>query len=141
LFLFDPHSFNFILFSFVCLFGGRDYLINIKMMSSLGSHFKFIGCLFDIFVDTMDADAADRFVRVGTLTLVLCVLSFGLGSSLVIVTQIAGLAHSDGVVQLLGMSTVPGHLVSTKLSVTGRAHVFGVMLSVNVWARSDLHGV
>ena len=73
------------------------------MMSSLWSDLVFNGCLFDIFVDTMDAHAADGFVRVGALTLVLSVLSFGLGSSLVIITQIAGLAHTYGVVQLLGM--------------------------------------
>lgn len=58
-----------------------------------------------------------------------------------IVTQIACLAHSDGIVQLVGMLAVPSSLVSAKLSIARGAHVLGVMLSMNMWALRDLHRV
>ena len=109
------------------------------MSSLLGCLLLDVSSLLDLFIDALDANTADGLFRVGTL--VFGVLSLCLGLSLVIVTQVASLAHTDGVVQLVSVFTVPGSLVSTELSIAGRAHVLGIMLSVNVWTLGDLHDI
>ena len=109
------------------------------MTSSLLVGLLSVGGFLNLFVDTVDAHAADGLFGVGAL--VFGVLSFGLSFSLVVVTQVASLAHSDGVVQLLSVLAVPGHLISAELSVARRAHVLGVVLSIDMWALGDLHDI
>ena len=72
-------------------------------------------------------------------SLLLLSLSLDLGSSLVVIRQVAGLAHTHGVQKAVMMLTLPSILVSSELSVARRAHVFSVVLSVGVWALGDCH--
>ena len=60
--------------------------------------------------------------------------------SLVIVAQVASLTQTHGVVRLVSVFTLVGHLVSSMLPIARRTHVFGVVLSVNMGTRSNLHG-
>ena len=69
----------------------------------------------NLFVDSVDGTTADRGARnffrkfeVGLLHL---------SSSLVIVTQVTGLAHANGVVESISVLAVPCKLVSTELSI------------------------
>ena len=77
----------------------------------------------------------------GCLGLELLGLSLDLGSSLVVVWEVAGLAHAHGVEQSVGVLAVEGVLVTTELAVARGAHVLGVVLSVHVRAFGDSHHV
>lgn len=66
-------------------------------------------------------------------------LSLDLGSSLVVVTQVASLAHAHGVEQSVLVLTFSGVLVSAELSIARGAHVLSVVLSVGVRALGDGH--
>ena len=71
----------------------------------------------------------------------LLLLSLHLSSLLVVVREVASLAHALGVEKSVMMLTVSCIVVSTKLSIAGGAHVLGVVLSIWMWALSDLHNV
>ena len=91
--------------------------------------------MVDLFIDPVETASADALTRV-TAVLGLCL---SLGSSLVVVTQVASLAHTHGVVQSLTVMAVPGHLVTAKLTVARGTHVLGVVLSMHMRALGDLH--
>jgi len=57
----------------------------------------------------------------------------------VVVRQVAGLAHADGVVETVPVLTLPSQLVATEFSVARRAHVLCVVLSARVRTLRDLH--
>lgn len=56
-----------------------------------------------------------------------------------VIAKIASLAHSHGVQQPILMLTIPSVLVSPILPIARRAHIFSVVLSVNMWTLGDLH--
>jgi hypothetical protein len=58
---------------------------------------------------------------------------------LVIVAQVAGLAHTHRVQQPVLVLAVVGVLIAAVLPVARRAHVLGVVLSVDVRALGDFH--
>ena len=92
----------------------------------------------NFLVDAVQRCVAHRVARdVGLGFLKLC----GLRSSLVVVAEVASLAHSDRVVQFVGVFAGPGQLVAAELAVARRAHVLGVVFAVNVRALCDLHRV
>lgn len=66
-------------------------------------------------------------------------LSLDLGSSLVVIGQIARLAHAHGVQLSVSMSTLGGVLISAVLSIARWTHVLGVVLAIGVRTLSDLH--
>ena len=93
----------------------------------------------NLFVDSVDGTTADRGARnffrkfeVGLLHL---------SSSLVIVTQVTGLAHANGVVESISVLAVPCKLVSTELSIARWTHVFSVVFSWGVWTLRNFHRV
>lgn len=92
----------------------------------------------DLIIDARDRLAGDALQGLGLLLLLLG-LTLHL-SLLVVVAQIAGLAHTHGVVEPVSVLAVPGKLVATKLTVTGGAHVLGVVLAVGMGALRNLHG-
>jgi hypothetical protein len=59
----------------------------------------------------------------------------------VVISQVAGLAHPHRVKKPLCVFTSPGILIPSKLTITGRAHVLGVVLSVDMWTFGNLHHV
>lgn len=96
--------------------------------------------LANLFIDSLKTTSTDCTTRYVLLESKFC-LCFSLSSSLVVVTQVASLTHADWVVQSFSVLAVPGQLVSSKLSVARRAHVFGIVLSVNMWALRNLHRI
>jgi hypothetical protein len=59
----------------------------------------------------------------------------------VVIGEVASLAHALGVKKSVMVLTVSSIVVSTELSIAGGAHVLGIVLSVWMWALSDLHNV
>jgi len=82
----------------------------------------------------------DLFEKLLSLDLLL-LLSLHLGSLLMVVGEVASLAHALGVEKSVMMLTISCVIISTELSIAGGAHVLGVVLSVWMWALSDLHNV
>ena len=78
-------------------------------------------------------------VLLGKLESLLLFSPLDLGSSLVVIGEVAGLAHADGVVESIGVFALGGILLSTEFAVARRAHVLGVVLSVRVGALGDKH--
>lgn len=66
-------------------------------------------------------------------------LSLDLGSSFVIVRQIASLAHTHRVEKTIVMLTFPSVLISSEFSVARWAHILSVMLSHGMRALSNHH--
>ena len=60
----------------------------------------------------------------------LLLLSLHLGSLLMVVGEVASLAHALRVEKSVMVLTISSIVVSTKLSIAGGAHVLGVVLSV-----------
>ena len=58
-----------------------------------------------------------------------------------IVAKIAGLAHAHRVEKPVLVGAVVSHLVPSVFSIAGRAHVFGVVLPVDVGAFRYLHNL
>ena len=75
------------------------------------------------------------------LSLELLLLSLDLGSSLVVVAQVASLAHTHRVKKSVVMLAVKSILVSAELAVAGRTHVFGVVFTGGMRALSEGHYV
>lgn len=66
-------------------------------------------------------------------------LSLDLGATLMVVGEVASLAHAHRVEQSISVTALGRVLVATELAVAGRAHVLGVVLAVRVRTFSDLH--
>lgn len=58
-----------------------------------------------------------------------------------IVAQIAGLAHAHRIKEPVFVGAIVSHLVPSVFPIAGRAHVFGVVLSVDVGAFRYLHNL
>ena len=68
-------------------------------------------------------------------------LSLDLGTSFVVVRQIACLAHSHTVEESISVFAVESVLIPSKLAVARGAHVLGVVLSMHVRAFGDCHNI
>lgn len=64
-----------------------------------------------------------------------------LNTYLMIVTEIACLAHSHGVQEFIFVRAVPCVLVSSILPVARGAHVLSVVFSLGMWTLCDFHNV
>lgn len=131
------------MFTFIIHSGFWSYLgqQTVTFLSNLISISIFCSTLFlrDLLVNAIKTGDANRFTwNIDILCLCLCL---SLGASLVVVTQVACLAHANRVIQLISMLAIPGQLVSSKLSVAWRAHVFGIVLSVNMRALRNFHRI
>ena len=62
-----------------------------------------------------------------------------LGAALVVVSQVARLAHAHRIELSVRVGTLGRVLISTVLAIARRAHVFGVMLTVGMRAFRNLH--
>ena len=64
-----------------------------------------------------------------------------LGAALVVVSQVARLAHAHGIELSIRVGTLGRVLISTVLAIARRAHALGVMLSLSVRALRDFLSV
>ena len=62
-------------------------------------------------------------------------------SSLVVISQIARLAHAQRIIQPSLMSTGPCELSSSRFSVAWGTHVLSIMFSLSMWTGWDHHHV
>ena len=77
------------------------------------------------------------FKRNGLNALLLCLKV----SSLVVVTQVARLTHSQRVVESWGVLAGPGQLSPTRFAVARSTHVLGVVFAIDVRTCGDEHHV